>query len=118
MKGLHNIDVSNVIMWKYWFLYILVFIMDEIKKLLGDINEKNEQNKQFEKEKSDSEYQVEEQQKHINMKLNLLKRHYKEEKKYDVKLQEDISMLKNKREKLDKQEEILDREVALKLGNC
>ena len=52
------------------------------------------------------------------MKLNMLKRHYEEEKKYGVKLQEDISMLKNKREKLDKQEEILDREVALKLGNC
>ena len=34
---------------------------DEIKKLLGDINEKNEQNKQFEKEKNDLEYQVEEQ---------------------------------------------------------
>ena len=92
--------------------------MDEIKKLLGDINEKNEQNKQFEKEKNDLEYQVEEQQKRINMKLNMLKRHYEEEKKYGVKLQEDISMLKNKREKLDKQEEILDREVALKLGNC
>ena len=92
--------------------------MDEIKKLLGDINEKNEQNKQFEKEKNDLEYQVEEQQKRINMKLNMLKRHYEEENKYGVKLQEDISMLKNKREKLDKQEEILDREVALKLGNC
>ena len=93
--------------------------MDEIKKLLGDINEKkNEQNKQFEKEKNDLEYQVEEQQKCTNMKLNMLKRHYEEKKKYGVKLQEDISMLKNKREKLDKQEEILDREVALKLGNC
>ena len=92
--------------------------MDEIKELLGDINEKNEQNKQFEKEKNDLEYQVEEQQKRINMKLNMLKRHYEEEKKYGAKLQEDISMLKNKREKLDKQEEILDREVALKLGNC
>ena len=32
--------------------------MDEIKKLLGDINEKNEQNKQFEKVKNDLEYQV------------------------------------------------------------
>ena len=92
--------------------------MDEIKKLLGDINKKNEQNKQFEKEKNYLQYQVEELQKHINMKLNMLKEHYEEEKKYGVKLQEDISMLKNKREKLDKQEEILDREVALKLGNC
>ena len=36
----------------------------------------------------------------------------KKRKKYGVKLQEDISILKNKREKLDKQE------VALKLGNC
>ena len=33
------------------------------------------------------------------MKLNMLKRHYEEEKKYGVKLQEDISMLKNKMEK-------------------
>ena len=54
--------------------------MDEIKKLLGDINEKNEQNKQFEKEKNDLEYQVEEQQKRTNTKLNMLKRHYEEEK--------------------------------------
>ena len=118
MKGLHKIDVSNIIMWKYWFLYILVFTMEEIKKTAWRYKWKNEQNKQFKKENNYLEYQVEELQKHINMKLNMLKRHYEEEKKYGVKLQEDISMLKNKREKLDKQEEILNREVALKLGNC
>ena len=92
--------------------------MDEIKKLLGDINAKNEENKEFEKEKNDLEDEVAEQQKCINMKINMLKRHYEEEKKYGIKLKEDISMLRNKREKLNKQEEILDREVALNLGNC
>ena len=92
--------------------------MDEIKKLLGDINAKNKGNKEFEKEKNDLEDEVAEQQKCINMKINMLKQHYEEEKKYGMKLQEDISMLRNKREKLDKQEEILDREVTLKLGNC
>ena len=32
-------------------LYISVFIMDEIQKLLGAINEKNAENTQFEKKK-------------------------------------------------------------------
>ena len=92
--------------------------MDEIKKLLGDINAKNEENKEFEKEKNDLENELAEQEKRINMKINMLKRHYEEEKKYGIKLKEDISILRNKREKLNKQEEILDREVALNLGNC
>ena len=70
------------------------------------------------KRKNELEDRVSNQQKHINMKINMLKRHYEEEKKYAIKLQEDISMLSNKREKLNKKEEILDREVTLKLGNC
>ena len=42
-------------------------------------------------------------------KINILKRHYEEEKTYGRKLQEDISSLQIKHQKLDKQEEILDR---------
>ena len=85
--------------------------MDEIQKLLGAINEKNAENTQFEKKKHNLEKNVAEQEEHIMKKINILKRHYEEEKSYGRKLQEDISSLQRNWEKLDKQEEILDRYV-------
>ena len=83
--------------------------MDEIEKLVGDINEKNAENTQFENKKHDLEKHIAEQEKRIMEKINILKRHYEEEKTYGRKLQEDISSLQKKYAKLDKQEEILDR---------
>ena len=70
--------------------------MDQIEKLLGDINEKNAENTQFEKKKHNLEKHVAEQEKRIMKKINILKRHYEEEKTYGRKLQEDISSLQKK----------------------
>ena len=117
-SNIGNIDVYGMSkengLWQQYFLfflelYISVFIMDEIQKLLGAINEKKAENIEFEKKKHNLEKHVAEQEERIMKKINILKRHYEEEKLHGRKLEEDISSLQRKREKLDKQEEILDR---------
>ena len=83
--------------------------MDEIQKLLGAINEKKAENIEFEKKKHNLEKHVAEQEECIMKKINILKRHYEEEKLHGRKLEEDIFFFTKKVGKLDKQEEILDR---------
>ena len=82
--------------------------MDLIKRLVRDIKSKDEENLMFETEKRELEDNVVNQEKHINKKIRVLEMHLKEKRQYGEKLQRDISDLKNKRDILNEQEEILD----------
>ena len=82
--------------------------MDLIKRLVRDIKSKDEENLMFEIEKRELEDNVVNQEKCINKKIRVLEMHLKEKRQYGEKLQRDISDLKNKRDILNKQEEILD----------
>ena len=82
--------------------------MDLIKRLVRDIKSKDEENLMFETEKRELEDNVVNQEKCINKKIRVLEMHLKEKRQYGEKLQRDISDLKNKRDILNEQEEILD----------
>ena len=82
--------------------------MDLIKRLVRDIKSKDEENLMFEIEKHELEDNVVNQEKCINKKIRVLEMHLKEKRQYGEKLQRDISDLKNKRDILNEQEEILD----------
>ena len=82
--------------------------MDLIKRLVRDIKSKDEENLMFETEKCELEDNVVNQEKCINKKIRVLEMHLKEKRQYGEKLQRDISDLKNKRDILNEQEEILD----------
>ena len=82
--------------------------MDLIKRLVRDIKSKDEKNLMFETEKCELEDNVVNQEKCINKKIRVLEMHLKEKRQYGEKLQRDISDLKNKRDILNEQEEILD----------
>ena len=82
--------------------------MDFIKKLVSDINAKDDENSVFEKEKCELEHNVTNQEERIKKKIKLLQMHLEEKKEYGTKLQKDISALKNKMEILNEQEEMLD----------
>ena len=82
--------------------------MDLIKKLVRDINAKDEENMLFEREKHELQDDVESQEQCINKKIKILEMHLEQKKQYGTKLQRDISDLKNKMEILSEQEKILD----------
>ena len=75
---------------------------------MRDINAKNEENILFEREKCELQDDMENQEQHINKKIKILEMHLEGKKQYGIKLQRDISDLKNKIEILNEQEEILD----------
>ena len=62
----------------------------------------------FEMEKCELEDNVVNQEKCINKKIRVLEMHLEQKRQYGEKLQRDISDLKNKRDILNEQEEILD----------
>ena len=82
--------------------------MDLIKRLVRDIKSKDEENLMFETEKRELEDNVVNQEKCINKKIRVLEMHLKEKRQYGEKIQRDISDLKNKRDILNEQEDILD----------
>ena len=83
--------------------------MDLIKKLVRDINVKDEENMLFEREKHELQDDVVNQEQCINKKIKILEMHLeRKQKQYGTKLQRDIFDLKNKLEILNEQEKILD----------
>ena len=69
---------------------------------------KKNENILFEREKCELQDDVENQEQRINKKIKILEMHLEGKKQYGIKLQRDISDLKNKIEILNEQEEILD----------
>ena len=63
----------------------------EVKKLFKDIKDKQEQNRQSEKKKTNLEEDVTKREKWIEQKIKILKRHLKEQENYGKKLQEGIN---------------------------
>ena len=82
--------------------------MDLIKKLVRDINYAKDENLVFEKEKHELEDSVVNQENHINKKIRVFEMYLEQKKQYAQELQRNISDLKNKRDILNEQEEILD----------
>ena len=81
----------------------------EVKKLLKAIKDKQEQNRQSEKKKTNLEEDVTKREKRIEQKIKILKRHLEEEENYGKKLQEDINELENKQKVLENDETTLDK---------
>lgn len=83
--------------------------MDDIKKLLTDINEKDIQNKKYEQERLQLQEDVRQRENRVQEKIKILKRHLDCKIKYGEKLQHDILKLEQKKAKLDSAEEFLDK---------
>ena len=71
----------------------------EVTKLLKAIKDKQEENKNSEKKKTDLEDDVTRREKCIELKIQMLRRHLKEQENYGKKLEEDINQLE-KRQKV------------------
>ena len=81
----------------------------EVKKLLKAINDKQEENMESEKKKSDLEEDVTRREKCIEQKIQMLKRHLEEQEKYRKKLEEDINELEKKKKLLENDVDTLDK---------
>ena len=77
--------------------------------MLKAIKDKQEENKQSEKKKTDLEEDVTRREKHIEQKIQMLKKHLEEQENYGKKLEEDINGLQNRQKVLENDENTLDK---------
>ena len=80
----------------------------EVKTLLKTIKDKQKQNRESEKKKTDLE-DVTTRENRIQQKIKILKRHLEEQENYAKKLEEDINQLEHKQKVLENDETSLDK---------
>ena len=81
--------------------------MDEIKRLIKKIEDKDAENAKFEVEQHNLKQDVHETEEHVHQKINTLKRHLEEKEKYGIRLQKNIETLNKQRNQLTT--DVLDR---------
>ena len=67
--------------------------MDEINKLIKEIEDRDIENSKFEIEQNELQEDVRQTEKHIGQKIKILRRHLEEKEKYGTKLQWNIETL-------------------------
>lgn len=83
--------------------------MEEINKLINEIEDKDTENSKFEDEQNDLQEDVRQAEKRVAKKIKILRRHLEEKEKYGMKLQKNIETLHKRRKQLIEEENILDR---------
>lgn len=83
--------------------------MEEINKLINEIEDKDTENSKFEDEQNDLQEDVRQAEKRVANKIKILRRHLEEKEKYGMKLQKNIETLHKRRKQLIEEENILDR---------
>ena len=81
----------------------------DVKKLLKAIKNKEEENMESEKKKTDLEEEVTRREKCIDQKIQMLKRHLEEQENYGKRLEKDINELEKKQKVLENDEDTLDK---------
>ena len=83
--------------------------MEEINKLIKEIEDKDTENNKFEGEQNDLQEDVRQAEKRVANKIKILRRHLEEKEKYGMKLQKNIETLHKRRKQLSEEENVLDR---------
>ena len=71
--------------------------MDEINKLIKEIEDKDIENSKFEIDQNELQEDVKQMEKHIGQKIKILRRHLEEKENYGTKLQWNIETLYKQR---------------------
>ena len=81
----------------------------EVKRLLKAIKDKQEENMESEKKKTDLQEDVTRREKCVEQKIQILKRHLEEQEDYGKKLQKDINELEKNKKVLENDEDTLNK---------